>query len=104
MSLTPSQVREAVELGDESYDIGAAAKPQVAQVTVRFTPPFTSLDQFRQIVKKLTVDGGAIVSLNRNAAIVVATLEPGDLPALRPGRALFKIGASTVSVVSARAR
>lgn len=104
MSLTPSQLREAVELSDESYGIGAAAKPQVAQVVVRFTPPFNSLDQFRQLVKKLTVDGGAITMLNAHSATVVATLEPGDLPALRPGRALFKIGASTVSVVTARSK
>lgn len=99
MTLTPNQLQEAVELGDESYGIGATSKPTVAQVALSFKPPFTSLDQFRAVVRKLTVDGGAITTLNKTGVVVVATLEPDDLAALRPGNGIFKIGRSTVTVL-----
>lgn len=110
-SMTESQLREAVELGDD-FLVGAtqtvrksptpSARAQVAEVMLAFRPPLSSLQQYRDVGRKYTLDGGVITALSKMGVTVVATLEPGDLPALTPGRALDKFGASTATVVRAR--
>lgn len=113
-ALTESQLREAVELGDD-FLVGAATAPattlprpkpsskaKIAEIVVAFRPALSTLQQYRDVNRRYTLDGGIITALGKQGATVVAPLEPGDLPALTPGRAIGKFGASTVTVVKAR--
>lgn len=63
--------------------------------TVKFEPPLTTLDQFREFAMNTTNDRSAVVGVTPGSAVVVCSFLIDIVSKIRPGKVWFKVGGRT---------
>lgn len=94
-SMTASQLREAVELGDD-FLVGATTKKKDEKpytVTCSFSPRLTKASQYISLLRRvLQHDDVVLQGLGPTTAVFAVSFLPSNIAALKPGKVWFKIG------------
>lgn len=93
MSITESQLHEALELGDD-FLVGTVGGYNPYTIAVRFDPPLQTMAQFLALAKK-GCEGprGTLLKFDSQKAIFVTMLSLADAAKLKPGTKAFTLGA-----------